>query len=275
MSLTIKECKSYSLFKRDGRFTKYYGHPLLRYLGSAHIALLCMTKNINNIKVIGIQFPLTRQCPTTLIHIATILKQAEKNKLHIIKRKYDTETVKLTFHRKDAVENAKLYVYLDYIGMTSHYLIKNINLIKLAGFLIIGYKDSDIRGYNIHNYLYNRGFIPLPKDVQTAINKEKRNMIRTCRGEQIPFSSEKEYILRYKIVKEMTNNFEKFDQALKEYKVKAKHYIEKTKRSKEFKQFCETVHSVPFKFNFIELLKEAKQEYLITPELKKRLRSLK
>jgi hypothetical protein len=73
----------------------------------------------------------------------------------------------------------------------------------------------------------------------------------------------------------MTNNFEKFEKALKELKIKAKKFIEKTKKSKDFKFFCENNPSVPFKLNFIELLKEAKQDYLITPELKKYLRSLK
>lgn len=274
MSLTKNECKSFSIYKSDGRLTKYYGHPLLRYITRGQIILLCMTKN-DNYKVVNIVFPLVKQCPTSIFHTATILKQAEKSKFHIIKKKYDIDTFGLCFHKKDNKLLAKLNVYLDYCGLRDQQIKKDINLIIMANMLIRGDKSSDIRGRYLHHYLYNRSFIPLTKDVQTAINKEKRNMIRTCRGEQIPFSSEKEYLLRYKIAKKMTNNFEKFDKALKEYKVKAKQFIEKTKKSKEFKQFCETVHSVPFKFNFIELLKEAKQEYLIIPELKKKLRSLK
>lgn len=274
MSLTKNECKNYSRYKRDGRLTKYYGHPLLRYITHGQIILLCLIKN-DSYKAIDLLFPLVKQCPTSVLHILNILKEAEKNKLNIIKKIYDNNTFGLCFHRKKNEKLAKLHVYFNFCGLKDQYLKKDVNLIIMANMLIRGDNASDIRGRYLHHYLYNRGFIPLPKDVQTAINKEKRNMIRTCRGEQIPFSSEKEYLLRYKIAKEMTNNFEKFDQALKEYKVKAKQYIEKTKGSKEFKQFCETVHSVPFKLNFIELLKEAKQEYLITPELKKRLRSLK
>lgn len=274
MSLTKNECKNYSIYKSDGRLTKYYGHPLLRYITHTQIILLCMTKS-DNYKVVNIVFPLTKQCPTSINHVATILKLAEKSKFHVIKKRYESDTFGLCFHKKENESTAKLNVYLDLCGLRDQQLKKNINLIIMANMLIRGDKASNIRGRYLHHYLYDRGFIHLPKNIQTAINKEKRNMIRTCRGEQIPFSSEKEYLLRYKIAKKMTNNFEKFEQALKEYKVKAKKYIEKTEKSKEFKQFCKTVHSIPFKLNFIELLKEGKQDYLITPELKKMLRSLK
>ena len=271
MPLTKKECDNFTSFKRDGRLTKYYGHPLLRYVNNAYITLLCIIKS-NIYKISNISFPIIRQCPTSVFHIATILKLAEKNKLNVVKKKYDIDSFSLCFHKKENELLAKLNVYFGVLSLKDK---KNIDLIILSIMLIRNNKSSDIRGRYIHQYLYNRGVISLPKDVQTAINKDRKTMIRTCRGEQIPFSSEKEYLLRYKIAKNMTNNFEKFDQALKDYKVKANKFIEKTKKSKEFKKFCETHHSVPFKFNFIELLKEAKQEYLITPELKKHLRLLK
>ena len=70
----------------------------------------------------------------------------------------------------------------------------------------------------------------------------------------------------------MTNNFEKFNIAIKEYKKKAENLIKKTKSSSEFDTFCKKHHSVPFKLNFLQLLKETDQGYLITPELKKYLR---
>jgi hypothetical protein len=91
----------------------------------------------------------------------------------------------------------------------------------------------------------------------------------------VPYSFEKEYMMRYNIAKKMTNNFKVFNEKVNEYKLKAKEFIENTKKSKEFIEFCKHVHSEPFKLDFIKLLKESKQDYLITPELKKYITSTK
>jgi hypothetical protein len=278
MSLNIskKECDT-NYYNRDGTLTKFYGHPLRRYLLSNQIELLCIVSGVTKIKFIDIGFPLVNQCNDSLSYISQILKIAEKKKIYSFKYFIEPNSFILYFFKNKVDEvNTKLDIYFTINCINTVKINKREYLKAVFSRLLIKNKSwSDIRGNYLHRYLYNKSIIPLPSDVIKRINKEIKQVIRTCRGEQIPFSSEKEYLLRLKIAKKMTNNFEKFDQALKEYKVKAKQYIEKTKRSKDFKQFCETVHSVPFKLNFLALLKEAKQEYLITPEFKKRLRSLK
>ena len=104
MSLTKNECKNYSRYKRDGRLTKYYGHPLLRYITHGQIILFFLIKN-DSYKAIDLLFPLVKQCPKSVLHILNILKEAEKNKLNIIKKIYDNNTFGLCFHRK---KNEKL-----------------------------------------------------------------------------------------------------------------------------------------------------------------------
>lgn len=269
MYLTKKECNDYSKFKRDGRLTQYYGHPLLRYINNSYIILLCLIKN-NVYKTINIGFPIYNTSEQSLFYIANIFKLAEKSKLNIVKKRYNKEMFGLCFHKKENEINAKLNVYLTVLLFKN---MKDEELIIFSNMLIRNTKSNEIHGRYMHRYLYGDGIILLPKDVKKAINKEKKMMMDKCGDNN--YSFKKEYLLRYKIAKEMTNNFEKFEKAFKELKIKAKQFIEKTKKSKDFKIFCENNPSVPFKLNFIELLKEAKQDYLITPELKKYLRSLK
>jgi hypothetical protein len=269
MFFSKKDCNNYSKYKRDGRLTQYYGHPLLKYITISNIILLCIIKS-DLYKTSDITFPLINTSEKSLFYVANIFKLAEKNKLNIVKKRYNKDMFSLCFHKKENEINAKLNVYLTVLSLKN---IKDKELIILSNMLIRNNKIHDIHGRYIHFYLYDKGIIPLPKDVKKVINNEKKIMMDKCGDNN--YSYEKEYLLRYKIAKEMTNNFEKFEKALKELKIKAKKFIEKTKKSKDFKFFCENNPSVPFKLNFIELLKEAKQDYLITPELKKYLRSLK
>lgn len=276
LNITKKDCSA-NYYNKDGTLTKFYGHSLRRYLLNHQIELLCIVSCMGKLKFTDIGFPQVNQCNDSLLYVAKILKIAENKKFYSFQYNFEPNHFSLYFYKNKSDEvNCKLDLY---------FLINYINIVKInkdtylkaefSRWLVRNRSHSDIRGNFLHRYLYNKSFIPLPKDVIKKINKEIKQFIRTCRGEQIPFSSEKEYLLRYKIAKEMTNNFEKFDQALKEYKIKAKKFIEDTKKSEDFKQFCKKINSAPFKTNFIELLKEAKQEYLITPELKKRLRTLR
>lgn len=276
LNINKKEC-SVNYYNRDGTLTKFYGHSLRRYLLTHQIELLCILSGIAKIKFADIGFPLVNQCNDSLLYVAKILKIAENKKFYSFQYNFEQNNFSLYFYKNKSDEvNCKLDLYFS-INYTNIVKINKDKYLKalLSRWLIKNRSQSDIRGFFLHFYLYNKGFIPLPKDVIKKINTEVKQVIRTCRGEQIPFSSKKEYLLRYNITKKMTNNFEKFDQALKEYKIKAKKFIEDTKKNEDFKQFCKKINSAPFKANFIEMLKEAKQEYLITPELKKRLRTLK
>lgn len=275
MSLFTKsECKNFRRFNNDGTFTKLYVKLLDKSFVSSHMNLHCMINGYNCTKSVNISFPLVRQCPTSIYNLVDILKLAEKKKFHIIKQRYPSEKeIALYFHKKANELDAKLSLFISNQIKYAYKKDKLKSLIMLfALYLIRGDKWVDIRGQFLHKYIYDRSIIPLPAAVKKETNKHIKLMIRTCTGEKIPYAYKEEYKMRYKIAKKMTNNFEKFDVAIKEYKKKAENLIKKTKSSSEFDTFCKKHHSVPFKLNFLQLLKETDQGYLITPELKKHLR---
>lgn len=273
-TLTKKNCKNLRKYNNDGTFNQLYIKLQDRNWVDSHMNLYCMVKGYSSQKIENIGFPLIRQCPTAVYNLINILKLTEKNKLNVIKRTNKKEkTISLLFHYIDNEIKAKLYAYLtDCIRN----LYKSDKLKTLTVFfalnLLRGDKWIDIKGKYLHAYIYDRSIIPLPAAVKKETNKHIKLMIRTCTGDKIPYAYKEEYKMRYKIAKKMTNNFEQFNIAIKDYKVKAEKMIKNYEKSDEFVIYCKKHHSIPFKLNFLQLLKETDQGYLITPELKKHLR---
>lgn len=272
---SVQKCNKLSTFDKDGFYSKsLFTHKLFPLLTLENIKLDCMaTYPTYKRKIAETIFPTTQRCPDSIVALGTILKKAKDAHLHIIELPYK-DTDYYIFHRKGDADRAALYAYL-IVKFTEAKTNSEKALLSYCALLLRDEDKAGIRGYYIHQYLYGRGLIPLPINIKREIKKQTEHEITTCKGHKIPYSSKKEYKMRYEVTKKMTNNFEQFEKALLTLKQKAEKHIEKIQKSKEFKQFAETHRSTLFKSSLESLLKKVDQQYLFTSAVKKRIRSIK
>ena len=163
---SVNKCNKLSRFNRNGFFVNsLFSHKLFPLLDLEYIKLDCMATYPNyKQKMTTAIFPITQRCPDSIVALGIILNKAKKERLNTIKITYN-DSIYYIFHRKEYVEEAKLYAYL-IMNFTNAKTNKEKVISSYTGMLLRNENEGAIRGYYIHRYLYGRGLIPLPTNVQ-------------------------------------------------------------------------------------------------------------
>ena len=206
--------------------------------------------------------PLYNACSDYVINYVKLINKIIKQNFNYIKFFVDSRYYYIIFNDKN-IDQSVLYYYI----VNKIYKAKTKKEKNIYRFVIKYLRNSDknqMRGELMFAHLYNKGPIPLPKNIKDAINKKVKATLKACKEDET-ISYKSEYKMRFEVAKKMSNNFKYFDKEFNKIYSETKNNISEMLKSDSFIKFKNKTNIYKTsKLSIKKMFKEADQEDLLT-----------